>query len=164
MGRKRKMDGYRALGPLPEGGPPVGRANKKDAARTQEAVERVKANPPPQALAPGVKTPTVALRRFVAKDESDVWQSICAVAARQCVELLDAKRDDIARAYQQSIEDIDDDRKQKYGVNLGVSITGDDPKHYTVAVKISFAIKTTESIETQVAVGGDLVDDMEAAS
>lgn len=158
MGKKAKLtEGYKALGPMPEDGPPAAKASKADEERARKAARKEEKPGKDES----VEEPAKPVRRRIAKDDGDAWASICGAAAQQCEELLERNKEAIEAAYNQAIEEIDDDKKQYYGVGLSIKITGDDPKHYTVRTKISFAVKTTDSAEDQVSIGKDLVDMMD---
>ena len=147
MERKAKhTDADKALGPMTTG-KTTAEYVEEGMAGEREAAENFGRKP-------------AAVRRTVAKDQANSWDQIAIVAGTQCRELLYKHAQGIEAAYAAAIEDIDDDKKQKYGVTLGVAITGDDPTHYSVRTKISYAVKTSDSAEDQVAVGEDLVDQM----
>lgn len=170
MAKKKPNESYAAMGPLPSDGPPKAKIKKEDASRAAQAAQN---EPPPSPMAPppdnageayAAKGPSPTAKRFVAKDAKDAWDKIMEAGGELIGVLLLNNKDGIADAYTDSIEDIDDDKKQKYNVGISLSITGDDPNHYSVSAKVSYSRKYTDSDQCQVAVGADLVDQMEAAS
>ena len=160
--KEKRSAALAAMGPIPpdsEFEDQDGHLPGETPEERQRRVDALDNRPSPGAYS----TPTAEkspVRRVVAKSAEDAWTQIMAAIVCQVEALCDKHKEKIQAAYVDAIEggDEDNDHKKKYTFGLSPSITGDDPTHYTVKTKISYASKTVDSEEDQVAVGADLVD------
>jgi hypothetical protein len=153
-GRQKKSAALAALGPIPNEKP------ETDAA--MEKRHNTTFSPPPEnnAVAYGCQSPSPTDKRRVTKDRKNAWTIILTAALDQIQAAFQEERRGIEEAYRQAIEEGDDesDKKKKYTFGASISVSGDDPDHYSVDVKLSYGIKKVNRSSMQVAVGKDLVD------